>query len=343
MLSAVSDDTRAYTLDMNLRDIGEFGLIERIRAMLPANEDLVVPPGDDAAVWRHGNEFTVATTDTMVDGVHFRIAKSAAEDVGWKTLATNLSDIAAMGATPRFALVTLCLPADTSSAYVDALYAGIRDCAETYATTIAGGDIVSSPVLTINIAATGTAPARADGAPAILRRDSARPGDVIAVTGTLGGSAAGLRLLQSGQSCDVAKELIRRHMRPAAQVTAGHAAVAAGIGCAIDISDGLLQDIGHICEASRVAADLRAADIPTDPMVSACFRGDAITLALTGGEDYELILVGPAETIANARQSIDIPLTTIGTITEPRTSTIRVLDASGKPMHLPESGWNHFR
>ena len=129
---------------MDVGDLGEFGLIERLRAALPAAAPgrLVVGIGDDAAVWRTGSGYTVATTDTMVAGVHFLPGAVAWHDVGWKALATNVSDIAAMGGTPTFALVTLCLPSDTAVDDIDALYAGLRECAEAYGVTIAGGDIV---------------------------------------------------------------------------------------------------------------------------------------------------------------------------------------------------------
>ena len=234
-------------------------MIERLRRALPEARDerVVVGIGDDAAVWRVGGGFTIATTDTMVDGVHFRRESAEARDVGWKALATNISDIAAMGGVPSFALVTLCLPWSVEPQWLDELYAGLRACAETYGVTVAGGDIVASPVLAITIALSGEPSAFADdGSPLLLRRDAARPGDAIAVTGALGGSAGGLRVAASRRgNRAIAKRSSSATCARMPQLDAGQAAVHAGVRCGIDVSDGLVQDLGHICAASGCGAD----------------------------------------------------------------------------------------
>ena len=330
---------------MNVSELGEFGLIERLHVALPAEAPgrLIVGVGDDAAVWRNGDGCLLATTDTMVAGVHFLPGAVVWRDVGWKALATNISDIAAMGGTPAFALVTLCLPPETSVDAVDALYAGLRDCAEAYGVTIAGGDVVSALVFSITIALMGDAVANAQGEPLVLRRDAARVGDVIAVTGALGGAAGGLRaLIESAPRVDAAGRLIDRHMRPQPRIEAGHVALDAGIRCAIDISDGLVQDLGHICEASLVGAEVRRADLPLDADLVATYPSDAVTLAATGGEDYELLVVGAADAIARAAGSLPEPLTVIGRVVagDPR---VRVLDADGNEVELATNGWDHLK
>ena len=330
---------------MNVSDLGEFGLIERLRGALPAGAPgrLVVGIGDDAAVWRGGDGYTLASTDTMVAGVHFLPGAVAWRDVGWKALATNISDIAAMGGTPTFALVTLCLPPDTRVNDVDALYAGLRECSEAYGVTIAGGDIVSAPVFAITIALTGDAKLSAEGEPQVLRRDAARVGDAIAVTGALGGSAGGLRaLIESAPRTDAVGRLIDRHMRPQPRVAAGHVALDAGIRCAIDVSDGLVQDLGHICEASHVGAELRLADLPLDADLVATYLNDAATMAATGGEDYELLLVGTAEAMARASAALTVPLTVVGRIVA-GDARVRVLDAGGSEVAIATAGWDHLR
>lgn len=330
---------------MDVSDLGEFGLIERLRAALPAvpSDRLIVGAGDDAAVWRSGRGYTIATTDTMVAGVHFLPGAVDWRDVGWKALAANISDVAAMGGAPAFALVTLCLPPDTPVDAVDALYAGLRECAEAYGVTIAGGDIVSAPVFAITVALAGDAALDARGAPLLLRRNAAQRADIVAVTGALGGSAGGLRALIEGTpATDATRRLIARHMRPQPRVDAGRAAIECGIACAIDISDGLAQDLGHICEASRVAAELRLACIPLDSDLAAAYPEDAVTMAATGGEDYELLLVGAEGAIARASAVLPVPLTVVGRIVE-GVPCVRVLDAGGAEVTLAASGWDHLR
>jgi thiamine-monophosphate kinase len=328
---------------MNVGDLGEFELIEWLRRRrLPAAapERLVVGVGDDAAVWRSGVGYTVATTDTMVAGVHFLPGVVAWRDVGWKALAANMSDIAAMGGAPAFALVTLCLPPDTAVDDIDALYAGLRECADAYGVTVAGGDIVSAPVFAITIALTGDAAVDADGAPLLLRRNAARIGDAIGVTGPLGGSAGGLRALTDGAPLTDGR-LIKRHMRPQPRTDAGHAAIAAGIRCAIDISDGLVQDLSHVCEASGVGAEVRLDRVPLDADLAAAYPADAAIMAATGGEDYELLLIGDEGAIARTGETLGAPLAIIGRIVEGN-AVVRALDASGAEIELPSGGWDHF-
>jgi thiamine-monophosphate kinase len=330
---------------MDVSDLGEFGLIDRLTAALgaPTDKRLIVGPGDDAAVWRAGDAYVIGTTDTMVAGVHFLPGKVEWRDIGWKALASNISDIAAMGGAPSFALVTLCLPPETPVDALDALYAGLRECAEAYSVTVAGGDIVSSPVLTITVSLVGEALQGADGAPTLLRRNAARAGDVIAVTGPLGGSGAGLRALVEGRDeGDTRAALVRRHMRPLPRVDAGRAAVEAGVRCGMDISDGLVQDAGHICRASGVGAEIAIDQVPLDTSLVAVYADDARTIAATAGEDYELLLVTPDAVIAEASARLGAPLVVVGRIVagEPR---VRVLDSGGNELTLERAGFDHLK
>ncbi len=329
---------------MHVRDLGEFGLIERLRAQLtPPPPDLILGPGDDAAAWLEHDRCALATTDTLVAGVHFLPEWVSAADIGWKALAVNVSDIAAMGGSPSHALITLCLPPETPVAWVDGLYTGLLDCAEMYGVSVAGGDIVSSAVLTVTISLYGWAPI-VGGAPAILRRDRARAGQEITVTGPLGGSAGGLRVLRRGDPRDETERgLVRRHMRPLPRANLGAVAYAAGIRCAIDISDGLVQDLGRICRSSGVAAEIAIELVPVDPSLSGCDRNEARMLALTGGEDYELILVGGVSSFERWYFESPSPPETIGSIVEDPEHRVRVLDHSGNEIAIEHAGWDHLR
>jgi thiamine-monophosphate kinase len=345
-----------------VRRLGEFGLIARLREQMGAPDDdrLIVGVGDDAAVWRSGAGYTIATTDTMVAGVHFLPDRCAWTDVGWKALAANVSDIAAMGGSPSFALVTMHLPANVPVSEIDELYAGLRECAEVYGVTVAGGDIVTAPTFAITVALSGEAVSDEQGHPLLLRRDAAQAGDLVAVTGPLGGSAGGLRCLMrepgnarrartDGGEEGVEQLLIERHMHPWPRVDAGNIAARAGVHAAIDISDGLVQDLAHICEASGVDAELRIDDVPLEPGLADEFGDEARTLALTGGEDYELILVGGEGALKIAdealRKHLSLPdpqLTIVGRVTGVGTGRVRVLDASGAEVALASGGWDHL-
>ncbi len=321
---------------MDVSQLGEFGLIKRLTRIVGAggSPDLIVGPGDDAAVWRVASEYLLATTDAMVEGVHFQPERTRWEDVGWKALAANVSDIAAMGGKPLFALVTLALPPETPAESMDALYRGVGELAREYGVIIAGGDVVRAPQVNITISLIGHA-AQREGEPLLLRRSAARPGDVIAVTGTLGDSAAGLRLLQTGTAAD--DPIVQRHTRPVPRVEAGRAAVEAGVLCGIDVSDGLLQDVGHVCEMSNAGAVLRAADLPLSDGLRAAFPDDALALACTGGEDYELLLIGPAAAISRVPD-----VTVIGEIVKgPPRATL--LDGDGSEIEFANAGWDAFR
>jgi thiamine-monophosphate kinase len=337
-----------YNRAVKVSELGEFALIERLARALGGRADgrLAVGIGDDAAVWRTEGGALIATTDTMVSGVHFLPERTPWRDLGWKALAVNVSDVAAMGGTPELAVVTLGLPTETDVARVEALYDGLAEAAGTFGAAIAGGDIVRAPAFFVSVALVGRAEVDAAGEPLVLRRDAARAGDVIAVTGSLGGSGGGLLALRDGGLDEAAaRPLIERHLRPQPRLRAGRTALAAGVHCAIDVSDGLLQDLGHVCRARGLGAVVRSDALPIDPaLAKAGFAADeALRLAASGGEDYELVLVGARERIDAAARESDVPLTVIGEMIEGERHEATLLDASGSEIALPSAGWDHLR
>ena len=325
---------------MNVSELGEFGLIERL-AGLWRPTSAIVGIGDDAAAWRVGSLTVLATTDTLVKGVHFDPALMPWADVGWKAMAVNVSDIAAMGGEPQYALVTLALPPDTPVKAVDELQSGMQECASEFDVEVVGGDIVRASEVSVTVALVGRGGEDDKGQQALLRRDSARAGDSIAVTGTLGDSAAGLRRLKA--RTPIVDPLVQRHVRPRPRVEEGELALQFGVTCAIDISDGLAQDVGHVCEASGLGAVIQAPAVPTSRELREAYPDEATALACGGGEDYELALVAPQETLRLLRAAAKTPISVIGEMVEDPERRVRLLDASGAEMELPERGWDHLR
>ena len=326
---------------MTVSELGEFGLIERLAAIAGAEPppDLIVGIGDDAAAWRVGEQVLLATTDTLVEGVHFLPEFAPWADVGWKALAVNVSDIAAMGGEPLFALVTLMLPPESEAAYVEETYAGLMECAREYGVAVAGGDIVRAPQVSVTIALIGRAQMR-DGEPLLMRRDGAKAGDAIAVTGTLGDSAAGLWRLRKGATEEDA--LVRAHLRPLPRLAEAQEAARAGIVCAIDVSDGLMQDLGHICEMSGLAAEIREELLPLSDDSRAAYPEDAMALAVSGGEDYELLITGHEEAVEQVGDEISATLTVIGRMVESTEHRPRLLDRAGNELAVAVHGWDHL-
>ena len=335
---------------MYVRDIGEFGLIERLAQQVaaaatqphaedPATPRLTVTIGDDTAAWTVADVTELLTTDTVVQGVHFTPETSTWQTVGWKGLASNLSDIASMGGTPTFAVVTLGLPDDTKVQDMDDLYEGLLEAAAVYGANVIGGDIVSSPVFFMTIAQTGvihTTP---------MLRSAARPGDLIAVTGTLGGSAAGLAILQGEKPSDGSdpESIIETHQRPRPRVSEGQALVKAGVLCAMDVSDGFLSDLTKICHASGNAARVEAPDIPIHPGATKTLPQTALGMALNGGEDYELVFTAPASVMASLEGKLKSGFHIIGTITDGEPGIVSIVDRDGEPLEVDAQGWDHLR
>jgi thiamine-monophosphate kinase len=348
-------------------DFGEFELIDRVAAVLgrPGDAQLLVGIGDDAAAWSPSPEsITVATTDALVDGVHFDLHTTTWRDLGWKAMAENVSDVAAMGCRPRYALIALALPASIAAQSIDELYRGVADCARTYGFAVVGGDVVRSPSLVLHVTLLGESEpmGSAQTEKPLLVRSAARVGDVIAVTGPLGGSAAGLRLLVDESvlpssdaagpeaTCltEAAAALRAAHRHPVPRVAAGLALVAAGVRCALDVSDGLVADIGHICEQSGVDAELALERIPVSTPAETLFGDAARDLALTGGEDYELVCTGAEDVLARAGEMLvergEPPLIMIGRVT-PRSGArpeVRLIGPDGGTSVLERGGYQHF-
>ncbi|MBI4212926.1 MAG: thiamine-phosphate kinase [Chloroflexi bacterium] len=332
--------------------MGEFGLIERLSGVLGSQTDepLLHGIGDDAAAWRQSpDRLMTATSDSLVEGVHFDLRTTSWRDLGWKALAENLSDIAAMGCEPRYALIGLGLPRETAVADVEALYAGIRECAEAFGCAVVGGDTTEAPLLVLHVTVLGESiPVVGEGEP-LLTRAAARPGDVLAVTGPLGASAAGLKLLQSGDASEAPGELLRAHRRPQPRVHAGAILVRAGVRCGIDISDGLLADVGHICERSGVDAEVDLARVPVHPLARTRFGKAAVEMALVGGEDYELVCAGSESALSDASVQLrargESALTILGSIVKCSGDRpeVRVLQPDGRLWTRTEAtGYQHF-
>ncbi len=345
---------------MILAQLGEPALIERIAAVVgpPTNQRLILAIGDDAAAWRQPRATLVASTDMLVEHVHFELGLTGWRDLGWKALAVNLSDLAAMGASPLVALVSAGLRADIRVEDVHELDIGMGELAAATGCTIAGGDTVQVRTdVVLNVAVIGELPAPEAGGRSgrgvgrqgadLLRRSGARPGDEVAVTGTLGAAAAGLFMLQRGDALPepVSNALARAHRRPQPQLAAGRALRAVGVRSAIDISDGLLADLEKLCRASGVGATVRADLLPIDPAVRAAYPDRALAWAAAGGEDYQLLFTAPARTMARALERLradGVEATVIGQAHDDA-GRVRLVDAQGGEVPLRERGWDHFR
>jgi thiamine-monophosphate kinase len=330
---------------MKVSELGEFGLIDLLAVMISDSNinqvspgQLLIGVGDDAAAWRSQSSIELATVDAMVQDVHFSLDTTSWQELGWKSLAINLSDIAAMGGVPRYALVALGLPEDTRVEDVSRLYEGMIDLARQTRTAIVGGNISRSPVVSVTTTVLGSS---LDSR--ILRRSTARPGDTIAVTGYPGSAAAGLEMLRNGIKLphDAEQYLRTAFLRPTPRLAEGQALVKAGVKTAIDVSDGLLSDLRHICEASQVSARIDSDKLPIHPAVAEHFGEKARGLALSGGEDYELLFTAEASTIKRLKSEIG-QVTAIGKITAGKPGKINLFDAAGRPLEIDEYGWSHF-
>lgn len=335
---------------MQVGDLGEFALISRLQARLhaPQDEHIVRGIGDDCAVLRPsaGMELLM-TIDTQEEGVHFRRDWSSPQDIGWRCLAVNVSDIAAMGGQPLGAIVALLLPPSLDVAFIEALYDGMQAMATAYGCPVIGGNISQrTDTLSVTITVLGEAPQSRS-----VLRSGAEAGDEVWVTGHLGGGKAGLEVLLDPAMPDnlPADEVLARYRRPRPRLQeAQYLRQHGGLHSLLDISDGLSSDLRHICEASGVGARLHAAHIPIAPQTRqiALARGvEPLDYALHGGEDFELCLTAPAGRIEALQdilqQQFDCPLTRVGEVQSG--SGVTLLGPDGTQRPLPVKGYDHFR
>ena len=327
-------------------DVGEHAIILRVRERVPPRRaEAVIGIGDDAAVVEPDRgALTVVTTDTLVEGVHFDRSQSSQADVGEKALAVNLSDLAAMGAAPRYVLLALSLPAAGLVTDVDRMVDAMLALAARHRTTLVGGDVTASPgPLVIGVTAIGSVKRRR-----VLRRAAARPDDVVYVSGAIGAAAAGLASLREGTSrtAAVPEECRRRHRRPEARVALGMALGRnrAARAC-IDLSDGLGDAVHQLAAASGVGVQLDAGALPIHPEARAWFDAaglDPVLAALAGGEDYELAFTSPPAfrgRLRHVRRRIGgLPITPIGVVTKAPDVRLR---RNGTDERLPR-GYQHF-
>jgi len=334
---------------VKVSEIGEFGLIDLLAEMAYGARDneaaswqrLVIGIGDDAAAWHGDVSIQLATVDSLIQDVHFSLVTASWTEVGWRAMAANLSDIAAMGGVPRYALVSLALPRHTEVEDVTALYQGMIELAQQSGVAIIGGDTSGAPLVAITITILGSTRNRDES---VLTRSAAKPGEQVAVTGYLGASAAGLEMLSRQLQFDpeATSYLKNAFLRPCPRIAEGQLLVDSGVRTAIDISDGLIADLRQICKASQVGARIEIDRVPIQSLVKANFGDKSLELALSGGEDYELLFTGSAEVIDRVKKAASCPVTVIGEITTDKVGKITLIDKKGNPFELGKAGWEHF-
>jgi len=332
---------RGVSDQRGLEELGEFGLIRRVAERVGKGAGVTLGIGDDAAaVAQGGGLVTLCTSDMLLEGIHFDLSLCDPMTLGRKSLSVNLSDIAAMGGEPRYFLLSLAIPRSCTVDFVDDFTNGLLACAAKYDVTLIGGDTCAAPDrLVISITLLGEqVPGK------VVRRDGARKGDSIFVTGVVGDSALGLQLLRQGVRSGGA---VMRHLDPSPRVREGKTLAAAELATAmIDVSDGLMADLGHILEKSAVGAEIHLDSLPISAQYQAGFRraGEAFyALALTGGEDYELLFTTPPSRAGEVKElfrELGTPVTEIGTITAG--SDLRLISADGNLLPMQERGYDHF-
>lgn len=331
-------------------ELTEDQLIEAIARVVSGQDPRVlVGIGDDAAVVERGTGHVVLTTDLLVEGVHFDRGSISARDLGAKAITVNVSDIAAMAASPRYALVSLAVPADVEEAWVMELVGGMHEVCAEHALAFVGGDTNRGALVVISVAVVGeVAPGRA------LTRAGARTGDRIVVTGSLGGAGGGLALSRADAATASTalsepwgRELAAALARPVARVGEAHVLARSGATAMMDLSDGLAKDLARLCFLSGVGARIHAGDVP---VARALAEGaetlglDALRVALAGGEDYELLATIAADDVGSARRTLDedfgVALTEIGEIVTG--DGMVVVGPDGEEGPLEPAGWDHF-
>ena len=323
---------------MKLAELGEFGLIDRIALRVAPSASVPLGIGDDAAaLLPTPGTLTLITSDMLLEGVHFDLAFCDPQSLGRKSLSVNLSDLAAMGAHPRQFLLGIALPKETSLEFVDGFMAGILEQAERFGVTLVGGDTCASKGgVAISITALGE-----QRPELVVKRGGASAGDLIYVSGTVGDAAAGLRELRRGVRDGF---LVARQLDPQPRVAAGVALAEAGLASAmIDVSDGVLADLTHICELSRAGAKLHLAGLPLSDEYRESCGADPFALALSGGEDYELLFCTPKGRAAEVEAlfaGIGLNVSRIGEITGG--DGVELIGPDGAVYQPGLRGFDHF-
>lgn len=325
---------------MKIKDIGgEFALIHRLAEIVPTvRPEVVQGIGDDAAVIRVAPEpapYLLVTTDILVEEQHFKRAWASPEQVGIKAAECNVSDIAAMGGTPQWMFVSLVLPHDIEVSWAEALYSGLGQSCRRHNIALVGGDTTQGSMITINITLLGSVPLHH-----LRLRSHARPGDILMVTGCLGASAAALSLMEMGHS--PSNYLREKHLVPSCRMDVANR-IAPLAHAMIDISDGLGSEVGHICAASRVGAEILAGAVPLHDEVHKAGRlldVDPLQWAIGGGEDYELLFSIAPENIPRLRES-GVTCHEVGRITD-RFGEMVLISDDGRVTPLG-GGYNHFK
>jgi len=329
-------------------EIGEFGFIETIKEeCITTSKNVIKGIGDDCAVFGPSSgRVMLFTTDMLVEDIHFLKSKMTPYQLGWKSIAVNLSDIAAMGGRPLVLLISLAIPSEMDVELIQDLYKGMKDICEHYKVNIVGGDTVASPdKLIVNISLVGDAKENE-----VLYRSGARPGDSIYLTGNVGDSFAGLKILKNEISSpkSIARHFIKIHNEPKPLIKTGMVIAASRLASAmIDVSDGLLSDLGHICKESGVGAMLLRRKIPLSSelkLLASRVGFNPLTLALSGGEDYHLLLTVPEVNIKGFEMLCKdkglSPLYLIGEIREGK--GIKMVNDDGSIEKMSIKGFNHF-
>lgn len=334
---------------MKISELGEFGLIDLIKKQsFRKFLSVHIGIGDDAAALKVSpSALLLATTDLLLEGVHFDLSYTDYYSLGWKSAAVNLSDIAAMGGVPRFCLTSLGIPSHTKPEKILDFYRGFNSLLMTHKVALAGGDTCASPFgMIVSVTVLGEVEKKR-----VISRAGAKPGDRIFVTGTLGDSAAGLEILQSGTGGRGAgagrkrfnSALVKRHLRPTPLIAEGRKLALSGCASAmIDISDGLSSDLAHICKQSGVGAVIDAEKIPLSRTLTRSarmLRNMPLQYGLSGGEDYALLFTVPSARIGKLG-ALGLAVTEIGTIT--RTQQRWIVDVHGRKRRLQQSGYDHF-
>ena len=333
---------------MKVSELGEYGLIELLGEIVgpppTLQPDILKAIGDDAAVFRASDPVQILTIDTMVEGVHFRLDTTSWRDLGWKAIAINISDIAAMGGVPHHAVVSLALNPDTDVDSVAEMYRGMADIAQQYQCTVVGGDTVSSTATVITVALTGQPFSEAEYPDNVLNRNRAKVGHQIAVTGYLGGSEAGLRMLTNNLDFDedVSQYITTAHNHPTPRVDEGQLLLKHVVKAAMDLSDGLLADLPKLCKASGVAAKVNIDSVPIHSYIRRAFGDEALELALSGGEDYELLFTAEESIILRVTQACSVPVAIIGEVVEGEPGKVTLVDSKGSEVKRTKKEWEHF-